>query len=50
MTGGKAQLTQVQLGITNDTSVEVTSGLHAGERILINPPSTLKNGQAVTVG
>ncbi|MFB5188912.1 efflux RND transporter periplasmic adaptor subunit [Alicyclobacillus fastidiosus] len=50
VTGGKAHLTQVQLGITNDTSVEVTSGLHAGEKILNNPPSTLKNGQAVAVG
>ncbi|GEO24368.1 MexH family multidrug efflux RND transporter periplasmic adaptor subunit [Alicyclobacillus acidoterrestris] len=47
VSGGKAVLTPVQLGITNDTSVEVTSGLHAGEQILNNPPSDLQNGQAV---
>lgn len=46
---GHVHLTTVQLGITNNESVEVTSGLTSGQTIVDNPPSTLVNGEAVTV-
>lgn len=45
----RVKLTMVQLGITNNTSVEVTSGLNAGQVIVDNPPATLTSGEAVTI-
>jgi RND family efflux transporter MFP subunit len=47
--GGHVHLTSVQLGITNDNAVEVTSGVHAGQIILNNPPANLQDGEAVNV-
>jgi RND family efflux transporter MFP subunit len=38
----------VTLGITTDTEVEVTSGLNAGETVIVNPPADLKDGDRVT--
>lgn len=44
---GHVKLTSVKLGITNDTSVEVTSGLKAGQKVVDNPSAALRNGEAV---
>ncbi|WAH38197.1 efflux RND transporter periplasmic adaptor subunit [Alicyclobacillus dauci] len=47
---GHVHLVSVQLGITNDTSVEVTSGLRTGEIVVDNPPGNLIDGEAVSTG
>jgi RND family efflux transporter MFP subunit len=39
----------VTLGITTDTEVEVTSGLQAGDKVIVNPPTDLQDGDKVTV-
>jgi RND family efflux transporter MFP subunit len=47
--GQRAHKVPVTLGITTDTEVEVTSGLKAGETVIVNPPGNLKDGDKVTV-
>jgi RND family efflux transporter MFP subunit len=39
----------VEVVVTNDDLARVESGLKAGEQVVINPPKTLKNGEAVKV-
>lgn len=41
--------TEVSLGIANDTLQEVTSGLKAGDLVVLNPTAELANGLPVTV-
>lgn len=45
----RVRWTSVQLGITTDTAVEVTSGLRAGDAVVVNPPSNLHAGDKVVV-
>lgn len=47
---GHVQMTSVQLGITDDSDVQVTSGLQPGDKVVVNPPTSLASGQAVNVG
>lgn len=37
----------VKLGITNDNGVQVTSGLHGGDLVVVNPPHNLASGEVV---
>jgi HlyD family secretion protein len=44
---GKAAETEVQVGITNDTQAEILSGLKAGDKVIIAPDASIKNGTKV---
>ncbi len=46
---GHVRRTIVSLGVTSNTAVEVTKGLHAGQLIVNSPPSNLQDGEAVNV-
>jgi RND family efflux transporter MFP subunit len=39
----------VTLGITTNTEVEVKTGLSVGDTVVLNPPATLHDGEAVSV-
>ncbi|MBL9199717.1 MAG: efflux RND transporter periplasmic adaptor subunit [Opitutaceae bacterium] len=43
--GRRAVLRLVKTGARHDDRVEITSGLAAGERIVVAPPATLRDGQ-----
>ncbi|MFP5238473.1 MAG: efflux RND transporter periplasmic adaptor subunit [Acidobacteriota bacterium] len=45
--GGKARLTPVTLGMKLGDMVEITSGLSAGDKVVLSPPETLKDGGRV---
>lgn len=40
---------KLKLGITSDLNAEVTEGLKEGEKVVINPPLTLKDGSKVKI-
>jgi HlyD family secretion protein len=45
--GDHAESRPVQLGATREDEQEITSGLAAGDQVLINAPADLKDGQRV---
>jgi RND family efflux transporter MFP subunit len=45
---GKVRLHPVTLGRNNGTTVEITSGLQANDRLVLNPPDSLVDGDVVT--
>jgi multidrug efflux pump subunit AcrA (membrane-fusion protein) len=45
---GKVALHAVTLGRNSGTSVEVTSGLRPTDRLVLNPPDSLVDGDVVT--
>ncbi len=45
---GRALLRLVKTGRTHDGRVEILSGLRSGERLVVAPPATLRDGQPVT--
>jgi HlyD family secretion protein len=45
---GTARLRKVEIGLRSGQSATVTSGLRAGEKVVIFPPSTLSDGKRVT--
>jgi RND family efflux transporter MFP subunit len=45
---GKVKLHAVTLGRNNGTTVEITSGLQASDRLVLNPPDSLVDGDIVT--
>jgi RND family efflux transporter MFP subunit len=51
--GGKARLRLVrsgrQLGAGDDTRVEVLAGLRAGDRVVLDPPMSLRDGQPLVI-
>jgi RND family efflux transporter MFP subunit len=47
--GGRVRLTPVKLGTDFGTSVEVLSGLSAGDRMVLNPADSLADGDIVTI-
>lgn len=47
---GRACRTYIKTGSENDTTVTVLSGVNAGDKVIVNPPEGLKNGQAVRIG
>jgi RND family efflux transporter MFP subunit len=47
--GGRVRLTLVKLGTDFGDSVEVLSGLDAGDRIVLNPADSLADGDVVTL-
>ena len=47
-TQGKVKLHAVTLGRNSGTTVEVTSGLQASDRLVLNPPDSLIDGDVVT--
>ena len=46
---GRAAEKKVRLGTSSSRGVEVAEGLAGGEEIVLNPPSTLKDGDRVTI-
>lgn len=44
---GKALLTDVEVGLTNDLEVEITAGLKAGDAVIVAPPADLASGDPV---
>lgn len=44
---GKAQLTKVSTGLLTNERVMVLSGLDVNDTVIVNPPSTLRNGAEV---
>lgn len=46
---GKAKLQQVQTGISNNSSIQIKSGVKKGDKVIINPPQELKDGSEVAV-
>ncbi|MFD1674256.1 efflux RND transporter periplasmic adaptor subunit [Alicyclobacillus fodiniaquatilis] len=45
--GNRVKKVTVQLGITNNTSVEVVKGVSVGQKIINNPPENLQNNRVV---
>lgn len=45
--GGKAKLTQVEIGHTNGIAAEVKSGLIEGQQVILHPPDPVRDGVAV---
>lgn len=45
---GSARLTTIEAGHTDGRRTEVLSGLRAGDKVLLHPPDTVKDGTAVT--
>lgn len=46
---GKAHLQVVKTGISDNTHIQVISGLKKGEKVVVNPGSSLKNGSVVKI-
>ncbi len=47
--GNQVHLHTITLGITGNNIVQVTSGLHKGDRVVLNPSSNLYSGEEVKV-
>ncbi|MFO1461049.1 MAG: efflux RND transporter periplasmic adaptor subunit [Verrucomicrobiota bacterium] len=45
---GKARLRLVRTGRTTERGMEILSGLKAGERVILNPPQNLRDGDPIT--
>lgn len=45
---GRVHRVEVTLGITTDNLVEVTKGLQSNQVVVLNPPSSMRDGEAVT--
>lgn len=45
--GGKARLVKVEAGLRSGKSATITAGLAAGDRIILYPPTAVKDGAAV---
>lgn len=48
VTGGRARLTDVRLGLLNDREAEIVSGLEPGAMVILAPESDLADGARVT--
>ena len=46
---GKALLTDVEVGLMNDHTAEIVSGLQLGETVILAPESSIGNGQKVVL-
>jgi HlyD family secretion protein len=46
---GVARLQTVKLGQRNDVDAQITSGLSAGQTLVLHPPDTLTEGTRVTI-
>jgi RND family efflux transporter MFP subunit len=46
---GRVHKVGVKLGLTSDIQVEVTHGVRPGNEVVVNPPSYLRDGEAVRV-
>ena len=49
VSGGKAERRDVMVGIERPDAVQVTSGLRAGEAVVVDPPASLASGTHVDV-
>lgn len=45
----KAKEVEIETGIQSDTKVQIIKGLEKGQKVIISPADSLKNGTAVTV-
>ncbi len=46
---GKAERRAVALGVESATAIQVTTGLRAGERVVLDPPAALSSGAPVEI-
>lgn len=46
---GKAIEKEIKLGVESDTEAQIIEGLNVGEKVIINPEDTIKNGTLVEV-
>lgn len=46
---GKAVEKEIKLGVESDTEAQIIEGLNAGEKVIINPEDTIKNGTLVQI-
>lgn len=46
---GKARMRLVRTGAEFDERIEVLSGLRAGDRVILDPPATLRDGQPLAI-
>ncbi len=44
---GKAKLQRIQTGISDNSSIQVKSGVKKGDKVIINPPKEVKDGSEV---
>jgi HlyD family secretion protein len=49
VTGNRAKLVPITLGVPLNDLVEIKSGLKEGDRVVLNPPASLKDGSRVRV-
>lgn len=49
ISGDQAKLQRVQTGISDNSSIQIKSGLKKGDKVIINPPQELKDGSEVVV-
>lgn len=47
--GDKVQLAKIEIGISDNSSIQVKSGVKKGDKVVINPPQELKDGSEVQV-
>ena len=45
----KTKKVEIETGIQSDTKVQIIKGLEKGQKVIISPADSLKNGTAVTV-
>ena len=45
--GNKAQLQSVEVGLMNDAAAEITSGLEAGQQVILAPDTNLTHGRRI---
>jgi RND family efflux transporter MFP subunit len=48
VSGGKVELRRIELDVDNGATVEVRSGLKAGDRIILSPPANVSDGMSVS--
>jgi multidrug efflux pump subunit AcrA (membrane-fusion protein) len=49
VTGNRVQLVPITVGLTMNDLVEIAGGLKEGDRVVLNPPASLRNGSRVKV-
>ena len=46
---GKAKKQEVKTGITSGTKIEILEGISKEDKIIINPPESIKDGMEVSI-
>lgn len=45
--GGRARETKVEIAHNNGIAAEIASGLSEGQRVILHPPDTVRNGALI---